>query len=279
MRILSGLITKRLKMRGLKNKKALVTGGAVGIGRACVEALLVAGCDVTFCDRDAVDKYHLAEIKSSGESALYFLQGDMGSEDFCKELTNFANESMNGIDFLINNAFSFVAEGISATRAQWQQSLQVGPMAFATMIQKCSPIMKKSGGGSVVNLSSISAHIAQPNRWTYNAAKGAVDQLTKCSALDLAPFGIRVNSVSPGWIWSRAVEEAAGFDREKYEPVWGKYHMLRRCGLPQEVASAILFLLSDEASFITGTDLPVDGGYLGLGGEGLGEESNIPNID
>ncbi len=152
----------------------------------------------------------------------------------------------------------------------------VGPVAFAKMTQLVVEPMKKNGGGAVVNISSISAHIAQPNRWTYIAAKGAVDQLTKCSGLDLAPFGIRVNSVNPGWIWTRAVDEAAGYNREKYDPIWGKYHMLRRCGYPEEVASAVMFLCSDESSFITGTDLPVDGGYLGLGGEGVGEASIIP---
>jgi NAD(P)-dependent dehydrogenase (short-subunit alcohol dehydrogenase family) len=152
----------------------------------------------------------------------------------------------------------------------------VGPVAFAKMTQLVVEPMQKACGGAVINISSISAHISQPNRWTYNAARGAVDQLTKCSALDLAPLSIRVISVSPGWIWSRTVDEAAGYDREKFDPIWGKYHRLRRCGYPEEVASAVLFLCSDEASFITGTDLPVDGGYLGLGGEGVGEASIIP---
>lgn len=265
-------------MRGLKGKKAIVTGGGQGIGRACVETLLEYGCSVTFCDMNEIGAKTAAELKSKGHNVFY-IQGDMSEESFCHELVAFACKEMGGVDLLVNNAFSFIAEGLNATRDQWMRSFTVGPLGFSTMIQTCTPPMKKAGGGSVVNLSSISAHIAQPNRWTYNAAKGAVDQLTKCAALDLAPFGIRINSVSPGWIWTSAVLEAAGGDRDKFDPIWGKYHMLRRCGEASEVASAIAFLLSDEASFITGTDLPVDGGYLGLGGEGLGEQSNIPNID
>ena len=88
-------------------------------------------------------------------------------------------------------------------------------------------------------------------------------------ALDLAPFGIRVNSISPAFTWTREVNRLAGGDRAKWEPVWGQYHMLQRCADPVECAGPILFLLSDDASFITAADLPVDGGYLGVGGEGI----------
>jgi len=124
--------------------------------------------------------------------------------------------------------------------------------------------------------------VAQKERWTYNMSKGAANQLTKCAALDLAPWGIRVNSVSPGWIWTREVYKAADMDgggREKWDPIWGSYHMLRRCGEPVEVARAVLFLLSDDASFITGTDLPVDGGYQSMGPEGLGETAVVAGTD
>lgn len=152
--------------------------------------------------------------------------------------------------------------------------MQVGPIGYATMAQAVAGPMKRSGSGAIVNISSVSAFVAQPNRWTYNAAKGAVHNLTKCMAYDLAPFHIRVNSVSPGWIWTQEVYKAAAIDgggREKWDPIWGEYHMLRRCGEPLEVAAAVLFLLSADASFITAADLPVDGGYMGMGPEGLGK--------
>jgi NAD(P)-dependent dehydrogenase (short-subunit alcohol dehydrogenase family) len=142
--------------------------------------------------------------------------------------------------------------------------------------------MASAGGGAMVNVSSISAHIAQKDRWTYNAAKGAVGQLTKCQALDLAPMGIRVNSVDPAWIWTNETDKAADLDgggREKWDPIWGRFHMLRRMGLPVEVARPVLFLLSEDASFITGTSLLIDGGYLAMGPEGLGEQSAFAGSD
>jgi NAD(P)-dependent dehydrogenase (short-subunit alcohol dehydrogenase family) len=101
-------------------------------------------------------------------------------------------------------------------------------------------------------------------------------------ALDLSEHRIRVNSVSPGWIWTREVYRAAeigGGGREKWDPVWGEYHMLRRCGEPIEVAGPTLFLLSDDASFITATDLAVDGGYMGMGPEGLGKTTILAGSD
>jgi NAD(P)-dependent dehydrogenase (short-subunit alcohol dehydrogenase family) len=152
--------------------------------------------------------------------------------------------------------------------------MRVGPIAYSLLATSAVEPMKAQGGGAIVNMSSISAFIAQPNRWTYNAAKGAVLNLTRCMAFDLAKYGIRVNSVSPGWIWTREVYKAADRDgggREKWDPIWGEYHMLGRCGEPIECAGPVLFLLSDDASFITSSDLAIDGGYNGMGPEGLGK--------
>ena len=142
------------------------------------------------------------------------------------------------------------------------------------MVQACHPFfMRTTPGAAIVNLASISGHVAQPDRWTYNACKGAILTMTQCQALDLSVDGIRVNAVSPGWIWTPEVQKAAQGDREKWEPVWERYSMMRRLGEPREVARTILFLCSDDASFITGSELRVDGGYLGLGSEGLGDTS------
>jgi NAD(P)-dependent dehydrogenase (short-subunit alcohol dehydrogenase family) len=260
--------------RRFDTRVALVTGGASGIGRATVEELCREGAAVALLDIEEIGQAVARELAERGYNVL-FCQGDIADEQFCSGAIRQTLERLGRIDFLVNNAFSFIAKGLDATREDWERMLRVGPIGFATMAQLVAEPMRQQGGGAIVNVSSISAFIAQPNRWTYNAAKGAVHTLTKCMALDLAPYGIRVNSVSPGWIWTREVDKAAGGDRARWEPVWGQFHMLERCGDPVEVAAAILFLLSDDASFITAADLAVDGGYQGLGSEGLGRSSQF----
>ncbi|QYM78687.1 SDR family oxidoreductase [Horticoccus luteus] len=257
-----------------KGKVALVTGGTNGIGHAIALELLREGAQVAVSGLPVDAEDGRRAFAAAGFEPLV-VAGDMSDEVFCRRLVAETVAKFGRLDYLVNNAFSFIAKGLEATREDFLHSLKVGPLGFALMIQLTSVEMKKNGGGAVVNVSSISSWVAQPNRWTYNMSKGAVTQLTRCAALDLAPDNIRVNSISPGWIWTREVDKAAGGDRAKFDPIWGQYHMLGRMGHPVEMAGPALFLLSDDASFITGTDLPVDGGYNGIGPEGLGQTSKI----
>jgi NAD(P)-dependent dehydrogenase (short-subunit alcohol dehydrogenase family) len=256
-----------------KDKVAIVTGGASGIGRSITEELCKEGAKVVFTGISDIGVTTASEMDAAGWDVL-FLRGDMMEEAFCRRIVEETVKKYGKVNYLVNNAFSFTAKGMDATREDWGRIFFVGPVAYATMVQLCVPHMQNQGGGAVVNMSSISAFVAQVNRWTYNAAKGAVNTMTKCMALDLAPYNIRVNSVSPGWIWTREVFKAAALDgggREKWDPIWGEYHMLGRCGEPVECAGPTLFLLSEDASFITGTDLPIDAGYQSMGPEGLGK--------
>lgn len=255
-------------------KVALVTGATNGIGHAIALELLREGAQVAVSGLPADAEEGRRAFAAAGFEPL-IITGDMAEEAFCRRLVADTVAKFGRLDYLVNNAFSFIAKGLDATREDFLYSFKVGPFGFALMIQLAAEEMKKVGGGAVVNVSSISSRVAQPNRWTYNTAKGAVMQLTRCAALDLAPEHIRVNSISPGWIWTREVDKAAGGDRAKFDPIWGQYHMLARMGHPIEMAGPALFLLSDDASFITGTDLPVDGGYNGIGPEGLGQTSKI----
>lgn len=260
-----------------KGKVAIVTGGASGIGRAIMDELCKEGASVTFSGISDIGLTTMKELTKAGFDTL-FCQGDMADEKFCKTIAEQTIKKWGKINYLVNNAFSFTAKGLDATTKDWDRVFMVGPVAYARMVQNVVESIKKQGGGAIVNMSSISAFAAQVNRWTYNAAKGAVHTMTRCMALDLAKYNIRVNSVSPGWIWTREVYKAAALDgggREKWDPVWGQYHMLERCGEPVECAGPTLFLLSDDASFITATDLPIDAGYQSMGPEGLGKTATF----
>lgn len=264
-----------------QGKVAIVTGGSSGIGRAIVEEYCKEGGQVLFTGISDAGRKTQEEFQAAGYTTQ-FLRGDMAEEAFCGETVARTIAAFGAVNHLVNNAFAFTAKALDATTQDWMRSFTAGPLAYARMVQQVLPPMQTAGGGAIVNMSSISGHVAQKSRWTYNAAKGAVNQLTKCQALDLAPFNIRVNNVDPGWIWSNETDKAANLDgggRAKWDPIWGKYHMLRRMGLAVEVARPTLFLLSDDASFITGTTLMVDGGYCSMGPEGLGETAVIAGSD
>lgn len=254
---------------------AIVTGGASGIGAATALEFAREGASVAIMDINAEAGESYAEALRTEGYTVQSITTDVSDPEACTRSVEQVVAQWGRVDYLVNNAVSFLNKWLDVTPADWQRSLGVNVMGYASMVQACYPYLKVQTGAAIVNVASVSAHIAQPNRWTYNASKGAIVTLTKCMALDLSADGIRVNCVSPGWIWTPEVAKAAEGDRERWEPVWGKYHMLRRLGEPREVARAILFLCSDDASFITGTELRVDGGYMGLGPEGLGETSSF----
>ena len=263
-----------------QGKVAIVTGGASGIGAATAREFAAGGATVVIFDiNSAGGRQVVDEVQASGGRTAHFRQVDVSDADACRAAVLEVAALLGRVDYLVNDAASFIGKGLDVTTADWERSLGVNVRGYANMVQACLAPMRAAGGGAVVNVSSISAHVAQPNRWTYNACKGAINTLTKCMALDLAPHHIRVNTVSPGWIWTPEVAKAAGDDRAKWEPVWGRYHMLRRLGEPREVARAVLFLCSDDASFITAAELPGDGGYLGMGSEGLGDTSTFAGTE
>ena len=162
--------------------------------------------------------------------------------------------------------------------ADWLRALDVNIVSAAILSQKAIPHMMARGGGSMVYVASISGHRAQPNRMVYSVTKAALLMLAKTGATQLAPHNIRVNTVSPGWTWSRNIERRYG-SRETADAFAAEFQSLGRMAEPEEIASAIAFLLSSDASFITGTDIAVDGGYTALGPEALGQpQRKFPTV-
>jgi NAD(P)-dependent dehydrogenase (short-subunit alcohol dehydrogenase family) len=258
------------------DKVAIVTGGASGIGEATAREFAAEEASVAILDvNTGAGERIAAELTEAGKRVAFYAV-DVSDADACQAAVKAIVAQWGRVDYLVNCAVSFIGKGIDVTRADWERSLGVNVLGGANMAQACHTPMKAVGSGAIVNISSISGHIAQPNRWTYNASKGAIIAMTRCQALDLAPDGIRVNVVSPGWTWTPEVAKAAvEGGRERWEPVWGRFSMLRRLGEAREIARGILFLCSSDASFITGAELPIDGGYLGLGSEGLGDHSTF----
>ena len=252
-------------MPSFQGSVAVVTGGASGIGRATAQELVRAGAAVVIVDRDEPRARQTAAELGDATAVV----GDVSREEDCRRAAETARgvgeQGGRPVRWLVNCAASFLSAAEKATGSDWDTSLGVNVKGSALMAGAIAPLIRAAGGGAIVNVASISGWIAQPDRWTYNATKGAILALTRCQALDLARDGIRVNSVSPGTIWTPELDRMAGGERARWEPTFAPHHILNRVGEPSEVATAILFLCSDAASFITGEDLRVDGGYLAMG--------------
>ncbi|WP_166354490.1 SDR family NAD(P)-dependent oxidoreductase [Phytoactinopolyspora limicola] len=262
-----------------RDQVALVTGAASGIGRATTQELAVRGAHVVMIDINATTLGESAAALREQGLSVAAVPVDVSDRRAVDSAVGDVAGEHGRLDIVVNCAVNFLARGVDVTPDEWDRVLRVNVGGISNMVQAARPYLAAADGAAVVNTASISAHIAQPARWTYNTSKAAIVNLTRCMAMDLAPDGIRVNVVSPGWIWTPEVSKAAGGDRDRWEPVWGRYHLLRRLGEPHEVATAIAFLCSSDASFITGTELMVDGGYSAMGPEGLGDTSTFAGTE
>jgi NAD(P)-dependent dehydrogenase (short-subunit alcohol dehydrogenase family) len=251
-------------MQGLNGKVVIVTGGATLMGAAVVRAFHREGARVVIADVE--EKGGKAVAQSMGAN-VRFIKTDLADDAQVAACVEQTVRHFGGLDFLVNLACVYIDEALKSTRQDWLDSYNVNVVGGVMMLKAAHPHMVKRGGGAVVNFGSISAKVAQTGRWLYPVTKAAILQLTRNQAMDLAADKIRVNSVSPGWTWCRLMDDLTHGDKDKTNRVGGPFHLLGRVGEPEEVAAAVLFLCSDHASFITGTDLAVDGGYSAMGPE------------
>lgn len=241
-----------MRLQELAGKVAIVTGGAGGIGRATAEMLVAEGATVVIADVD-VDRGH--EVATSIGQAAAFRQADVSDADQVQALVDFAVDRFGGLDIMFNNAGigSPLKRFLPDDLEDFSRIMSVNLFGVIVGAQRVARYMKDNGGGSIINNASIAAVNAGAGMMSYRASKAAVAHVTKCMAIDLAPYGIRVNCLTPAHI-------RTGITTYEMGPVLRYMQPLEREAQPEDVANAVVFLASERAAQITGIVLPIDGG-------------------
>jgi NAD(P)-dependent dehydrogenase (short-subunit alcohol dehydrogenase family) len=245
----------------LSGEVAIVTGGSRGIGRAVVELFAVEGASVIFCGRENDAGLEAAEHLS--DYPVAFHQADVSIEDEIAGLVGECRTRFGPPSVVVNNAgVNANFDAATMTGAEWDRFFAVDLKAAWLGAKHALPYMKEAGRGSIINISSLHGFVTLEGFFPYAAAKSGLLGLTRSLALDYGPSGIRVNCVAPGFIRTRLVEESLSLveDHDEGERAMVAGVALRRIGDPAEVAQVVRFLASDEASYITGASLLVDGG-------------------
>jgi len=245
----------------LAGKVALVTGATSGLGSDIAREIAAAGAAAVFV-AGRVSVAGQAVVDAIGPSA-YLMVLDITDDDALDRCVERIVAQCGRIDILINCAAIYEDAGLASSRAQWHSTLDVNLVSAAVLTGKVAPHMPP--GSTVVNLSSTGGKFGAAGRAVYPASKAALLQITKNFAVELAPAGIRVVSVSPAWTWSPMLAKVSGGSIEVADRVGAALHPLGRVGRGEEIAKAVVFAVSPEASWITGTDIAVDGGFSCLG--------------
>jgi NAD(P)-dependent dehydrogenase (short-subunit alcohol dehydrogenase family) len=240
----------------LEKRTAIVTGGGRGIGRAIAKRFAQEGANVVIAERNAESGERTCkEIQASGGTAL-FVQTDVADRPSVEALVATTLQQFGSVDILVNNAALLGENGhfLEVSQETWDRVILVNQTAVFLCSQAAGQVMAQARRGVIINISSVNGLVPQPRCVAYAAAKAAVESLTRSMAVDLAPYHIRVNVIAPGPIQSNLPDDAP--------PRAIDTTLLGRTGLPAEVAAVAAFLASDDASYITGERIAVDGGKL-----------------
>lgn len=248
----------------LKDKVVIVSGGAASIGAEIVKEMYAQGAKVLIADIAQEKGEQLA--KDLGERAL-FVATDITNDEDLKKLVASAEQNFGGIDVLVNNACSYGDDGALTDRATWLQTLNVNIVSAAILGELCRPFLAKSKG-AVVNIGSVSGAFPHIARWAYPVSKAALAHLNKTQAVEYAQDGIRVNLLKLGHIWSDPFDGLTKGDRAHANSATAAFNLKGRVANGNEVAKVAAFVASDDASYMTGGEIPVDGGYSAMGPEG-----------
>ena len=249
----------------LRDQVAIVTGGAQGIGGATARRLAEEGASVLIADIDQkAAEANVATIREAGGTAE-FLLSDVSKPDDIRAMVDEAVRRLGKLTILVNNAYSARPAGtrgsaLEVTEEGWDFGMSVMLKSILLGARAAIPEMQRSGGGSIVNIASVHGLLVAPGKVTYETGKAGVIALTKQLACDFGPLGIRVNAICPGHIVTERMQARQWADNPDGLRFFEQQYPVRRVGRPVDIANAIIFLCSDEASFITGHALPVDGG-------------------
>jgi meso-butanediol dehydrogenase/(S,S)-butanediol dehydrogenase/diacetyl reductase len=250
----------------LEGKVAIVTAGGSGIGAATARRFAGEGASVVIVDLSGTRAGEIATEIVKGGGTARWLKMDASDPEGMQAAIRLAMDSWGRLDVMFNNAGMGTVEPIEAmTLETWNRTLAVTLTSVFLGIKYSLPIMRKQGGGSIVNTASISGTAGDYGMSAYNAAKAGVINLARAAALENAKYGIRVNCVCPGATNTRVSQLLGGNDVEGFRRKLGQ-NPIGRIGEPEEIANAVLFLASDEASFITGTTIVADGGLTAHSG-------------
>ena len=250
------------------DKVALITGGASGIGRATANRLAAEGAHVIIADINAdMANKTVSEIQEAGGKAR-FVEVNLADDESTIAAAQTVAEKFSTLHLLVNNAAVLRTGRIEdgAWLPNWDVETGTGLRGWVVITQHLLPLLKREGG-AIVNLSSEGGYLGRPGQWIYDAIKSALVSVTKTMAQEFIEYGIRVNAVAPGWIvtemhFGEAPDPAA--EKKALEELTISSCIMKRLAKPEEIASVIAFLLSDDASYITGQTLHVDGGRWGM---------------